>query len=238
MGEYRSNRRVHTGLSSSPPMMGSTYSRPSTTVIATADSRTAAARPMLSRAISPKYSTVPAAARTTGACARVTGRKPCAAVKPFSGVRNWPASSEPSTATAAVARTAPVSTAAFAASSTVRRGTAASVVRIIPELYSPVSTITASTAIAAWPSMTPVRLFLTGSAPQVLLPHWTTDAVIALPATVMTTAVASSQGVLGTVRSFVHSARRASPNPARRPPVTAGRPAGPAVASATAGPAS
>ena len=211
--------------------------------MAAPESRTAAARPRLSSAISPKYSTEPAAARSTGPCAKVTGRKPCAAVNPFSVRKNWLSRTEPATAMAPATSTTAARTDALAASITVRRGTAASVVRIIPELYSPVMVITASTAMAAWPSRTPVRLVLAGSTLHAAA-HLTTDEVMALPATVTTTAVASSQGVPGMVRSFVHSACTASPSPAaQRPPASArrarpgpARPAtGPATGPATAG---
>ena len=74
-----------------------------------------------------------------------------------------PASTEASTATAPVARVTALTTAALAASTRHRRGVAASVRRIIPVLYSPLTTVTATIATMAWPRSTPVRLILAGS---------------------------------------------------------------------------
>ena len=131
--------------------------------MATADSRTAVAIPRLSSPIRARYRTDPAAARSTGPSPRDSGAKPCAPVKPLPGRRSRPASSDPSTAIVPAATTRPVTTAALAVSTVDRRGIAASVVRIIPVLYSPLTTSTARMATTAWLRSTPVRLILAGS---------------------------------------------------------------------------
>jgi len=163
------------------------------------------ATPRLNSAISPRYSTEPIAARRVGPWYIDSGTKPAALVKPLCGRKIRPASSEPSTETAATTRTTPVKMMALADSMTSRRGIAVIVARIIPVLYSPLITKTASTATIAWPTMTPVRLVFVVSAVHDA-GHLTTLTAIALTPTVSTTAVASSHAVLRTVLSLVHSA--------------------------------
>ena len=68
---------------------------------------------------------------------------------------------------------------ALADSITSRRGVAVIVALIIPVLYSPLITSTASTATIAWPSRTPVRLVFVVSAEQVA-GHLTMPTVSAL----------------------------------------------------------
>src|ERR1700691_5360936 len=119
-----------------------------------------------------------------------------------------PATRLPATATTAAARTRPVSTAALAVSIVQRRGVAVSVTRIMPVLYSPLITSTASTATTAWPTSIPVRLTLVGStAHPAPPPHLVTAAVAAPTATVSTHMAARTAMFMGSVRSLVHSAR-------------------------------
>ncbi len=103
-----------------------------------------------------------------------------------------------------------VTTAALAASTVTRPGIAASVVRIMPVLYSVLTASTATMATAAWPRSTPVRLILPGSWPQPAAGHRADAAAAALTATVTATTASSSQAVPGEVRSLVHSARSAA----------------------------
>ncbi len=133
------------------------------------------------------------------------------AVKPWPGRMSRPASTQPSTATVPAASTAPLRITALAASMADRRGTAASVVRIMPLLYSPLMTSTARTATAAWPSWTPVRLILAGSWSQPPDGQVIEAAARTLSPTVSAAPASSSHPVLGMVRNFVHSACSAVP---------------------------
>jgi hypothetical protein len=192
-----------------PVRTGTMYSRPSTTAIDAPESRRAVARPRLSSAIRARYRTEPAAARSVGPLPSDSTRTPCALVKPLPGRMNRAASTEHSTAAVPAASTTPVTTVALAARAVARRGTAVSVIRIMPLLYSPVIISTARTATAAWPGRIPVRLSLVVSWPHEP-GHFTTPAARALAPTVSAIVVSSSHPVLGTVRSLVHSACRAS----------------------------
>ena len=66
LGLIWSRCRFQSASPTTPATIGNRYSKPSTTPIATAESRTAVAMPRLSSAISVRYSTDPAAARSTG----------------------------------------------------------------------------------------------------------------------------------------------------------------------------
>src|ERR1700689_1700645 len=126
---------------------------------------------------------------------------------PLPGRISRPASRDTPTATTPDRQARPDRTVPLAASTAVRRGTAANVTRIIPVPYSPLIASTATMAITAWPRYRPVRLILAGSSGQVPDGHLTPGAVAALTATVETIVATSSQPVPGRVRSFVHSAR-------------------------------
>src|SRR6266540_634139 len=104
-----------------------------------------------------------------------------------------PASTDPRTATAPAASTNPLTTTALAARTVVRRGIAARVTRIMPELYSPLIASTARMATTAWPNSMPVRLTLAGSWPQPAAGHVTAAAAAALRATVSAMTANSSQ---------------------------------------------
>ena len=117
--------------------------------MAAAESRTAAASPRLSRAMSVRYRTAPAAARKS--VAEVRDAYPCAGVKPWPGRISRPASAAPATASAEAASTGAVSTAALAQNQVSRRGIAVSDSLIIPVLYSLPMASTPATATTAWP---------------------------------------------------------------------------------------
>ena len=118
------------------------------------------ARPRLNSPIRARYSTEPTAARSVGPAASDSTSEPCAPVNPLPGRMYRPAISDHAAAMAPVTSTTPVRTIALAARAVIRRGTAVSVIRIMPLLYSPVTISTARTATAAWPTRTPVRLSL------------------------------------------------------------------------------
>src|ERR1700730_6062889 len=114
----------------------------------------------------------------------------------------------------AAASTRPVTTAALAARTTVRRGMADSVMRIMPVLYSLLMASTATMATTAWPRSIPVRLTLAGSTWQTTPDGQLVPAAAAAPtAAVSTIAASSSHPVLAMVRVLVHSACRASAGP-------------------------
>ena len=117
--------------------------------MAAAESRTAAATPRLSRAMSVRYKTVPTAARRSAP--EVRDAYPCAGVKPWPGRISRPASAAPATASAEAMSTGAVSTAALAKSHVSRRGIAVSDNLIIPVLYSLPIASTPATAATAWP---------------------------------------------------------------------------------------
>jgi hypothetical protein len=127
--------------------IGNRNSKPSTSPMATAESRTAVATPKLSRAMSVRYKTAPAAARMSAPAVR--DAYPCAGVKPWPGRISHPASAEPATASAEAMSTGTVSTAALAKNHVSRRGTAISDSLIIPVLYSLPTASTPATATAA-----------------------------------------------------------------------------------------
>ena len=83
---------------------------------------------------------------------------------------------------------------------------AVSVTRIMPVLYSLLIASTAMIATIAWPTWTPVRLSLAGSAWQPTDPQVEAASTAAPTAIVSAAAASSSQPVPGSVRSLVHSA--------------------------------
>ena len=95
-----------------------------------------------------------------------------------------PASTDASTPTVPAASTRPVSTAALATSTVIRRGIAVSVTRIMPVLYSPLIASTARMATTAWLRSMPLRLALAGSWPQPLAGQATAAAATLPTATV------------------------------------------------------
>src|SRR5271166_2709211 len=190
--------------------------------MATAESRTTVAMPRLSKAISARYRTEPAAARSVGPAARDSSGKPRAGVKPWPGRMTRPASTDPPTAMVPVASTRPATRTALAASTADRRGIAVSVMRIMPVLYSPLIASTARMATTAWLNSIPVRLSLGVSTGQAVpVGHRTAAVAAALTATVSTMMAASSQAGPDTVRSLViprarHPAGPSLPHAARR----------------------
>ena len=86
--------------------------------------------------------------------------------------------------------------------------------RIMPVAYSSQTASTASTVMTAWLRSTPTRASLVGSCePEAefsLRLTWVMAAMIAVTVMVVATVAASSQAVLGSVRSLVHSARSAA----------------------------
>ena len=127
--------------------IGNRYSKPSTTPIATAESRTAVATPRLSRAMSVRYTATPRAARRSAP--ELRDAYPCSGVKPRPGRISRPASADPPTASAEAMSTGAVSTAALARRSVSRRGTVTSDSLIIPVLYSLPMASTPATAATA-----------------------------------------------------------------------------------------
>ena len=79
-------------------------------------------------------------------------------------------------------------TAALAAISVPRWGAAAKVERIMPVEYSPVTASTPSTPMASWATITPPRLFETGSKPAV----WVCDCAAPMAATTPTKIMAAA----------------------------------------------
>src|SRR5581483_1369669 len=117
----------------------------------------------------------------------------------------------PATPTVPEQSTTPPSTAALAASTVVRRGIAARVVRIMPVLYSSLITSTARTATTACPAQIPVTLSLATSGWQLTDSEQPAAAsTAALTVIVSAAAASSSQQLPGAVRSLVHSACTAS----------------------------
>ena len=112
--------------------------------------------------------------------------------------------------------TAP-STAALAASSSGRRGTAASVARIIPEENSVVIASTPRTPRASWPSASPVKLSLVGSkaarsSADIVAQCWWPRTSMARP--IMPAAKTSkTHAVERTLRSLSHSIWATERNP-------------------------
>src|ERR1019366_5584031 len=147
-GPIWSRCRARAGLEMTSAASGNRYSTPSTRPMAAAESRTAAPSPRLSRAMSVRYKTAPAAARR--AVAEVRDVYPCAGVKPLPGRISRPASAAPATASAEAVSTGAVSTVALANSQVSRRGIAVSDSLIIPVLYSLPMASTPATAATAW----------------------------------------------------------------------------------------
>ena len=107
----------------------------------------------------------------------------------------------------------------MAASTACRLGIAASVTRIMPELYSLLTVSTARIATTAWPNWIPVRLSLVVSTGQVrFCGQWVAPTAAVLTAMVSAATPRSSQAGPETVRSLVHSAcsawRRLAPRAA------------------------
>lgn len=103
--------------------------------------------------------------------------------------------------------TAP-NTAVFAASTRGRRGIAASVARIMPEVYSPVMTSTPSTPANSNPGTRPARALLVRSPTAFFVLNPTATAMATAPVTV----TASVHQVERKLRSLIHSIRATSVN--------------------------
>jgi DNA-binding NarL/FixJ family response regulator len=129
--------------------IGNRYSKPSTSPMAAAESRTAAATPRLSRAMSVRYKTAPTTARRSAPAVR--DAYPCPGVNPRPGRISHPMTAEAATASSEAMSIGTASTAALAKSNVSRRGTAVSDSLIIPVLYSFPMASTPATATTAWP---------------------------------------------------------------------------------------
>src|SRR5262249_56542358 len=107
---------------------------------------------------------------------------------------NAPASPAPSATTP--------KTAAFAASTTPRPGTAASVARIIPEVYSLVIVSTPRTPVSSRPGTTPARALLVRSPPPFLVLIPITMAMVVAPQDVIHSVQQGERRMRGLVSSF------------------------------------
>ena len=114
-----------------------------------------------------------------------------------------PATNEMNAAASPAASATMPNTAAFAASTSPRRGTAASVARIIPEVYSPVIISTPRTPVSSRPGTTPASALLVRSPPALRVLRPITTAMAVAPQTVMP----SVHQVDRRLRSLTHSVR-------------------------------
>ena len=112
-------------------------------------------------------------------------------------------------ATSPTTRVTAPNTAAFAARTSGRRGTAASVARIVPEVYSLVIVSTPSAPASSRPGTTPASALLVRSPEAFRVFRPTATPIPTVPATV----TARVHQVERRLRSLIHSIRAACANP-------------------------
>jgi hypothetical protein len=131
----------------------------------------------------------------------------------------WPIRNEENETTSPMTSVMVAKTATFAANNQDRRGTAANESRIVPVLYSALTTSTPSTPIASWAKSRPERLDLVGSKVNCAATDRDenrdalAEVTIAPKPTPMKTVINKVQSVERTERNFVHSERTMPQNP-------------------------
>jgi hypothetical protein len=131
---------------------------PANALIAPAPCRTIVALPGAKNPIRQRYGPPPATVRSAPgleSVAWVAGADKSA----------WPTKRETKATTCATQRATAPKIIVLVASTSGRRGAAASVARIVPEPYSPLITSTPSTPMVSCPKNTPIRLVAVGSKP-------------------------------------------------------------------------
>ena len=179
-----------------PTNWAARYTPPTSIAMAAAVCRTMAPSPTPSRPIRLKLAPASTTARSTPGWDSDGAAMPCrSAAPPAANEMNDAASPAPSATTP--------NTAAFAASTSGRPGTAARVARIIPEVYSLVIISTPRTPVSSSPGTTPASALLVRSPAPFLVLVPIRMAMAVAPAAV----IASVHQVERRVRSLIHSIR-------------------------------